>query len=380
MPEQSPASNRLDTSTAAKRIVGRELTWLVAFAAFPCLLSAWFGMRDSEARPLAVSATRPSLVFREYLVDAGPRPVDLRPKIRQSFYFTNAGSEPVRITDLVPNCGCMKPEISSREIAPGQRGELILPVDTRNQPPGVREYTVAVRYEDPKPREVTLTYRATLPEKKVTLEPRVLMVMGKIAAGDKDVVTIADHRPEKLSSPMKITSVQSSSSLFTAELSGQTTAEGLVRTSISVTYGDHIPLGQHRGLITVQTDDSTYPVLQFPVILGDRRRPADEPVVVEPESGRVIVNVNNPAASNGSRVSVRIPAQWKFSHIETFPSQLVAKVLSTTAHSPEQTAMELELGLSDNVASGTEMATVTIHATDGDAPEMVSFPVTLITP
>lgn len=73
-------------------------------------------------------------------------------------------------------------------------------------------------------------------------------------------------------------------------------------------------MGQHRGLVTITTGDEGYPVIQVPVILGDRRRPEDEAVSLSPDAGRVIVQSSDAAKSVGTSVTFTIPSKWKFSH------------------------------------------------------------------
>lgn len=344
---------------------------------FPCLLALVLG-RTTASPPLKVTKDRPNLVFREYMIDAGPSPVPLQTRIRQSFFFRNAGEEIVRIKDLVPSCGCLKPEMSRQEIPAGETGEIVLPIETRNEPPGIREYTVTIRYEDPVPRETTLTYRVNLPEKKVTLEPRVLMVMGRTQSTDRDTVTIADHRPERRDSPMHLSGVTASSSFFTAAYSGYSAAEGFGRFAIEVNYPSQIPQGQQRGVITAFTDDPQYPALQIPVLIGTPKRPADEPVRVSPESVRLAIHPTIPADTAPSRVKVMIPAKWQFSHLDVWPSQIHVKEEVVTPEESGMVTLEIVVSVAESLPPGVELGTLTLNAKDGEDMEMVTIPITMI--
>lgn len=350
---------------------------LFAMLLTPCLASAVFATRDAKAPPLTVIDGRPSLVFSSYMIDEGPVPVRSQPLLTPFFFFTNNGKETVRITELKANCGCLAPVAAPMEIPPGGDGRLTLPIRTGNQPAGPREYMVTVHYEDSRPREVSLTYKVILPEKQIEIEPRVLMVMGRISSIDRDIITISDHRPERLTSPLKITSVLSSSTIFSAQLTGHSTVDGVSRDAIEVTYSESIPMGQHKGVITVTTEDEAYPVLQIPVILGDRKRPADEQVSFRPDAGRIIVDSANPEKSQGGVVTFDIPSKWKVSHLDAFPSQLAVKVIATSQDSPDRTRVTVGLSMSELPFRGIEHGSLILHATDGDEAEMVTAPVTL---
>jgi len=351
----------------------------VAMLAVPCLVSAIFTMRDSAAPALTLQKDRPALVFQSYMVHEGPDPVAPQPLLTPYFTFKNKGTEPVTIRELTPACSsCVVPEVTAREIPPGGEGRVMFSIRTRNQAAGPHDYLVTVKYEDPKPREVLLTYKVVLPEKLIEIEPRVLMVMGRISSADRDIITIGDHRADRAESPMKIQSVASSSSLFTAQSAGHSTVDGISRDAIEVTYADSIPVGQHRGVITVLTDDEMYPAIQVPVILGDRKRPADESVSMIPEAGRVVVDASDPAKSTGTTITFTVPAKWTVTHVETFPSQLLGAIAKSEAVAPDRTHVTVQLSLTELPAKGIEQAIVTLHANDGDEAEMVTVPVTLI--
>ena len=237
---------------------------------------------------------------------------------------------------------------------------------------------MTVHYEDPMPREVTLTCKTVLPEKQIEIEPRVLMVMGRITSKDKDIVTIADYRPERLANPMKITGVSSSISVVTVQQAGAVEKDGVVRQGLEVGYVDNMPVGDHRGVISIQTDDPANPVLQMPVILGGQKRTRQEPVTVQPETARLIYAADNIAGATSNGVQVTLPAKWKLSHFETSPAEVVATVGKTEPAPGDQSVLTIELSLSGLPQPGFERGTVTLHAKDGEVAEMVTVPLSLI--
>ena len=166
--------------------------------------------------------------------------------------------------------------------------------------------------------------------------------------------------------------------MFTAQSAGQSVIEDVRREAIEVTYAGNIPVGQHRGVITVTTDDDMYPAIQIPVILGDRKRPADEQVLVGPEAGRIIVQTSSPEKSTGMRIVFTVPAKWVTSHVETFPTQIVAKVEKTEPLDADKIMVVVQISLSELPSKGIEQGILTLHAEDGEEVELVTVPITLL--
>jgi len=353
--------------------------WIVALlTVVPCLTAVVFGSQNSNGPPCLVTTSRPALVFSEYLADYGPAPVPQQPTLTPEFYFRNDGSEKVQITGMEPSCGCLAPSISAQEIAPGTIEKLTLPIRLSNEPSGFREYTVTVSYTDPEPRRVTLSVKAVLPEKSLIIEPRVLMVMGAVSAGQQQIVTISDFRPESAAKPMKVTGVSGSSSLFTAELARQFSREGASCTSVSVQFRENAPEGRHRGVITIATDDSQFPMIQVPVMVGDSKRDPSDAVRVSPETGRIVLNTAAPEESVGMTIAFDLPSRWKVTHCDTFPSEIVARYESVSGTVPDHQTVNVQLSITELPVRGIEQAILTLNATDGDAPEIVTVPITLI--
>ncbi len=347
-------------------------------AIVPCLSAAVFGSHNSNGPACLVTSSRPALVFSEHLRDYGPAPVAQQPLLTPDFYLRNNSAKKVKITNLKASCGCLAPSISSTEVEPGAVEKLLLNIRLNNEPAGPREYTVTVNYADPIPREVTLTVKAVLPEKSLIVEPRVLMVMGTVKAGQEHIVTISDFRSESLEKPIKVTSITGSSSLFTAELAGQFVREGASRTALSVHFRENPPLGRHRGLINVATNDEQFPVIQIPVMVGDIKREPSDSIRVEPTVGRVIIDTADAANSSGMVIAFDIPSRWKVTHCDMFPAGIVAKHETTAGTTPERQTVNVTLSVSELPTQRTEQAVLTLNATDNDAPEMVTVPISLV--
>jgi len=371
-------TTKADLIKAAAPSSSASVWFLALLTILPCLTAAVCVSGDASAPPLVVTTSRPALVFSEYLADFGPAAVPQQPTLTPMFYFHNNGKQTVNITDMMPSCGCLAPSISAKEIAPGAVEKLSLPIRLGNESSGPHEYLVTIHYTDPEPRQVTLTVKAVLPEKSLIVEPRVLMVMGETVPNQQHVVAISDFRPEKQQHPMKVTGLSGSSSLFTAELAGQSNPDGASRTSIAVQFRENPPQGRHRGFINVTTDDALFPMIQIPVVMGDNKRDPTDTVHASPETARMVLNANNPAESLGTVVTFDLPSRWKVTHCDTFPAEILAKYDSTPGPSSDRQTVSVELSLAELPSRGIEKAVLTLNALDGDATEMVTVPVSLV--
>lgn len=355
----------------------RTRLWLPAIMV-PVILSLIIQLMPSVAPALAVSKDQPSLVFESYLIDRSQVATEMQPVLSEDFYFRNMGDETVEITDMVPSCGCLAPQVSTRSIKPGETGKLTIPVKTANEPSGPREYLVTVRYKDPDPREVVVTWKVRMPEKQVVIEPRVLMVLGQVNAGDEHQIQIVDYRPQFQDSPMKLESIECSSSLFTVEQSGSVKADGAVRQSLRLKVTDALPPGQHRGVVSVLTNDSAYPVLQIPVLLGSNRRSDGASVKVTPELARVVVNTGDSSRSSGMTVHVDVPGSWSFSHAEVYPAPFTVSVSEAKPGTGDRKSLSAVIQVPGAPTPGLQQGALTLHCLAGEERQVVTVPLSVV--
>lgn len=364
----------MNTAVQKKR---QPVLWLIV-ALIPVILSFAVHLMPAATPVLVVSKDKPSLIFESYLIDRSQTKPEMQPVISEDFYFRNIGDQDVEITELVPSCGCLSPQVSSRTLKPGDAGKLTIPVKTASEPAGPREYLVTVKYTDPDPREVLVTWKVQMPEKQVVVEPRVLMVLGQVNAGEEHRIQIVDYRPSAKDQPMTIEEVQSSNSLFTAEHAGSVTQEDAVRQTIRLKLADALPPGQHRGVVSVITNDAAYPVLQIPVILGSNRRSDSASVSVTPELARVVVNTGDPSRSSGMTVNVEVPGDWKFSHAEVYPAPLAINVREVSLGSGERTALAAVISVPSSPRAGLQQGAVTLHCMQGETRQVVTVPLSIV--
>lgn len=86
--------------------------------------------------------------------------------VSQTFQVHNTGDGPLEISGVSTSCGCTTAEISSQELAPGERTDLTVTYDPLAHDGATGEFMriVYVRSDDPDTPEATLTIRVTVVE------------------------------------------------------------------------------------------------------------------------------------------------------------------------------------------------------------------------
>lgn len=284
--------------------------------------------RSDPLPPLNINKSRPSLLFATYMYHHGTDPVELSSTLESRFVFRNEGTEPVVIGEIERSCGCMSPRLTQREVAPGERGEILVPIATVNQTPGFHEYTLTVHYNDPQPRRTTLTIKATFPEQMVVVQPRALYLSQKTDRTIPFQVSVSDFREQRL----KVTGIQSSTPYVKVNLQAETKNATIQQTA----FADHdagsvfringevqpsIPSGRHDVLLVAQTDDPDYAMLTVPMLLNGPARPSDQQVTVSPPQLRIPIT-GMQVIDRTFEVLLNLPADWKISQATAWPEQL----------------------------------------------------------
>lgn len=263
---------------------------LAAGMALPFLLALVAHVAGPYPAPVAAGPTRGALAFDQYLVDLGPVPATQ--DVAAHFDFTNRGSHPVEIVSLEPSCGCLRPRlgkidetpttsrrdptaaaprpwVEKKVYEPGEEGFFSLRVQTANQSPGQKEYTVKVKYKDPQPRETLVTFRALLPDDQVLVRPIALMFY-QIGEGSRATppreFEVIDKRPEHLN----IARVECSRrEIEITEVGNEVDEDGVWHGRFVVTVPDKLPPGHSETIIRIYTDDpaENYRVLRIPLYL-----------------------------------------------------------------------------------------------------------------
>lgn len=243
----------------------RLLPGLLALAAL--VPAAWSVLAASQTAntPAVPVSGKPGLVFDQYLVNL--REVPQSRYVSAHFGFTNTSSQQVKITSLSPSCGCLQPQLTQRVYEPGESGQFYVKVDVLGREPGPQDFTVTMKYEDSRPREQALTFRFQLPEEKVVVRPRALLLY---LTGDQAVtkdVFISDYRER----PLKVVKAEAFTPDVTVQVAdNRLDAEGHPAISVTITASGKFPTGKQTGMVTLHTDDETYPQIQIPIMIQKR--------------------------------------------------------------------------------------------------------------
>lgn len=216
-----------------------------------------------KARPVVSSAVRDSLAFEQYLVNLGaPLP---RSEYLARFAFRNVGAHPLKISELKPSCGCLNPRLDRKEFAPGEGGEFFLRVRAANEQPGPHEYSCTVLYDDGQPREAEVRFKISLPEERVEIRPRSLLVYQFNNQPTTREITITDFRATPEDRPLaRLEVLEATCTLDWVEVAiGETQFDeiGQRQQKIVVTITD-VPPGTHDGSIIVRTNIAEYSELR----------------------------------------------------------------------------------------------------------------------
>lgn len=232
--------------------------------AIPFLMAVTAYCIGPRAKAMAVAAVRPALAFDQYLVDLGP--VAPSEEVFAHFDFTNRGRSPIKVTKLVPSCGCLQPRTNKSVYRPGESGNFVVHVKTANENPGLKEYRIGVQYTDPEPREAEVTFRVILPDNQVMVRPRALIFypfQGQVA---RQTIEITDKRAAHLN----IVKVECTKNLAEVwEEGSQVDDEGHWHGRLKINVPTKLPPGRHEAMVRIFTDDPEYKTLRVPLIISD---------------------------------------------------------------------------------------------------------------
>jgi hypothetical protein len=267
---------------------------LAAGMAIPFAWAVLVHLAGPTPAPMAVPPERGALVFEQYLVDLGP--VHATSDVVGYFDFRNRGQRPIEIQALEPSCGCLQPRleklerrriksideslaenaaapesrrVEKRVYEPGEGGFFSVRVQTANQSPGQKEYTVKVKYKDLEPHETVVTFRVILPDEQVLVRPIALMfyqLSDEAMETKPQKFEVTDRRARHL----KITKVECSRpDIKIEEETSEIDDDGVWHGRFQVKVPNQLPPGQAETIVRIYTDDPAeqYHVLRIPLYL-----------------------------------------------------------------------------------------------------------------
>lgn len=78
-------------------------------------------------------------------------------KVKHTFKFKNTGSNPLRVNNVKPSCGCTTPDWSKEDVAPGAEGFVTVEFDSKGKR-GVQKKSVTVTFENTDPKNKILSF------------------------------------------------------------------------------------------------------------------------------------------------------------------------------------------------------------------------------
>jgi hypothetical protein len=210
---------------------------------------------------LALSAAaRADLSFPQPRADAGE--VRAGVPLAHRFDFVNDGPGEVEVVDLRASCGCARPRLEKRTYAAGEKGSLLLEVNTLGEPAGPRTWRLQVLYragDDARDATLELTGRVVT---EVMVRPAALTLFTGSGGGHE--ITLTDLRPQTLA----VSALRTTSPHLTAEVkqSGNGTC------TIALKLSSDCPDGRHEEAVHILTDDALYRDLTVPVTVVKRPR------------------------------------------------------------------------------------------------------------
>ena len=254
----------MDGSTAPSADRRTQAT-LWALAALPFLMAAASQLWPARPAPIAEAPERPPLAFDQYVVNYHEMAV--RPVIDAYFQFTNRTEKTVRITKIIPSCGCLNPRLydGKQEYGPGERGRFTLAVKTAREQPGPKQYTATVQYvAEGKPYEETLALRLVLPEQKITVEPAEVYFYQLTGQPDSRTIHVVDRRGGRL----EVTGIRFDSEHARATLGKmQMDDDGRRRFPIRIDVDGDVPAGRKFVELKIATNDPEFDEIRAVVLI-----------------------------------------------------------------------------------------------------------------
>jgi hypothetical protein len=208
---------------------------------------------------------RADLFFPEPVADAGE--VRSGTSLVHRFTFINQGPTTIEITGARASCGCLKPRLEQRTCGPGERGGLLLEVNTLSQTPGPHDWKAWVTYKIGDASYESLLQLHARIVAEITVRPAALTILAGSAVEHEILLT--DLR----SAPLSIREVRPSSPYLKSEVASEYRDESGNRVQkLRLMVTGEYPDGRHEEVVGIYTDDPLYRELRVPVTIVKQGR------------------------------------------------------------------------------------------------------------
>lgn len=224
--------------------------------------------RFAVALALFAGAARAELICPQPRFDAGRLRTGV--SLRHRFVLANRGKETIRIVEVKPGCGCLKPALDRDVLAPGEEASVSVEVGTVTQAEGKNSWRVLVRYREGRAEgELPLHVEADLVA-DVSIRPAALLLHTSTAIGH--TLTLVERRETPLTVRAASSCPQVDVRVEPPALDGEAW-----RRAVHLQVRADLPDGRHEGVVCLYTDDVSCPELKVPFTIVKRCRGAVTP-------------------------------------------------------------------------------------------------------
>lgn len=278
------------------------------------------------------------------------------------FELVNRSTDAIEIIRVEPGCGCIRPSVSRMQLAPNERADLTISINTLTSPPGPQSWSVTVVYRVGKTDPATLALRAQgeiIPE--LTITPAQLAF--STATVGNQTITVSDRSGK----PRSIVGVRTTHAGLVANLDEATTTEKGWTRPIRLRLLETYPVGQAEEYVIFSLNDSECPEVRLPVRITKR---ASAAIVVTPAEARI--RLDTTAAEGSMLIQLRRVGAGTIRITDAESSSVEVKTRFSTGAAPIATVRILVKP--NDLASRSGSATVRIRLAEPDG-EVVTLPV-----
>ncbi len=235
------------------------------FLAYPLLTAS------QVAAETDTPAAQPNITFEEKVYSFGT--VQKGDKVNHVFKFKNTGQALLKIKGVKTSCGCTVPKNFTKEIQPGEEGQIDVIFNSTNFLGAIHK-TIYVNSNDPDEPKVSLALKGTVAADVVVQPPRNLFfgLIQKGQAATKSLVVKQTGSKE-----LKVLRVEADLPFISAKIIPQPKGNRNYY-KIEVTIPADAPEGLFRGKLKIYTNIKKYQVIEHTVMGTVRAK------VVRPES------------------------------------------------------------------------------------------------
>lgn len=222
------------------------------------------GARTAPANPrvppgAAAAGEGPRIRFAQELFDFGT--VEQGQKVVHVFEFTNAGNVPLEISDVTTSCGCTATMLSSRRLAPGEKGQVRAEFDSEKYRDKVQIW-LHLFTNDPRRRQATILLQGNVAQ-FLRVDPQELD-LGVVGEGQqvRGSIRVEAARPGEA---FRILGIESSSDAVALGPVQEDFAHPGAAYTIPVSLRGRPPYGMLWDSVRLRTDHPERPTLEVKV-------------------------------------------------------------------------------------------------------------------